>query len=262
MTAAVVASDIVVSIGGRRILDGVSVEVPAGRVHALLGPNGAGKSTLLAALSGDLPAESGRVEIVGRSIAQWRVRELARERAVLTQDHAVSFSFPVSDVVTMGRAPWVRTPREEDDERAVDAAIAAVELDHLRDRAVPTLSGGERARTAIARVLAQEAGILLLDEPTAALDLRHQEQTMRLARRVASGGGTVIVVVHDLTLAAAYADRVTLLAEGRVAAEGTLDEIGADLLGAVYDQPVEFIRHPSSGSVIVQPIRPRLEDQP
>jgi len=253
---AITASGVTVEVGGRALLREVDLDVPTGTVHALLGPNGAGKSTLLSVLAGDRAPDRGTVEILGRPVSDWRLRELARERAVLTQEHSVAFAFPVREVVRMGRAPWARTAREDDDDRAVAAAIDAAELWRLEERAVPTLSGGERARTAFARTLAQESGILLLDEPTAALDLRHQEQTMQRARLIAARGGTVVVVVHDLTLAAAYADAVTLLSDGEVAATGSpLADMDVALLSDVYEHPVEFIRHPRTGAVIVQPIR-------
>ncbi|GAB3598220.1 heme ABC transporter ATP-binding protein [Microbacterium tumbae] len=237
---------------GRAILEDASIEVAAGEIHALVGPNGAGKSTLFGVLAGDLPAESGVVELDGEPITGIRPRELARRRAVLLQENAVSFPFSVRDVVRMGRAPWARTEAEEADDDVVAAAMAATEVLLLADRSVSSLSGGERARVALARVLAQSTGIMLLDEPTAALDLKHHEDVMRLVRASADAGTTVAIVLHDLNAALAHADRVTLLAGGRVVASGIPHEVlTAERIEAVYGQPVDVFPHPVTGVPLV-----------
>ena len=156
----------------------------------------------------------------------------------------------------MGRAPWARTPAEEDDDVAVAEAMAQTDVTALAARALPSLSGGERARVALARVLAQATDILLLDEPTAALDLRHQEDLLRVARRRAEEGSAVAIVLHDLNAALAYADRVTLLSGGRVAGAGAPpDVLTADRIEAVYGQPVDVIAHPGTGVPLVVPRR-------
>ncbi|WKX74191.1 heme ABC transporter ATP-binding protein [Streptomyces sp. XD-27] len=250
-----------VRLAGRAVLCGVELSVAAGEVLALVGPNGAGKSTLLAALAADVPAASGTVRIDGRPVSGWPPRELARRRAVLPQSAALSFPFTVEDVVRMGRAPWSGTPREDEDEPAVRAAMAATEVTGFAARLFSALSGGERARVALARVLAQRTALLLLDEPTAALDLRHQELVLRICRERAAAGDAVVVVLHDLGLAAAYADRVAVLHEGRVAAEGAPTEVfDARLLSRVYRQPVEVLRHPRTGDPLVLPHRPAAAD--
>ncbi len=243
-------------VPARRVLDSVDFEVVAGQVVALVGPNGAGKSTLLAALAGELPPTDGTVELDGRSLEHWTPLDMARRRAVLPQSHTVGFPFTAREVVAMGRAPWVRTVRAEHDEQAVDAALAAADVTHLSARSFPTLSGGERARVALARVLAQDTDTLLLDEPTAALDLGHQEAVLRLAAERAAAGSAVVVVLHDLGLAAAYADRVAVLEDGRVAADGPPREVlTGDLLSRVYQHPVEVIDHPVTGAQLVLPRR-------
>jgi iron complex transport system ATP-binding protein len=250
------AARVSVTLDGRAILDEVSFAATAGEVHALVGPNGAGKSTLLSVLSGDTPPASGDIRVEGRSLGSWTLRELARRRAVLLQQNAVFFPFTVQQVVEMGRAPWIGTPNDRDDAAAVAEALAVTEVTEFAERHVPTLSGGERARVAFARVLAQRTGILLLDEPTAALDLRHQEQVLRVARSRAHAGDAVIVVLHDLTLAAAYADVVTVLHAGRVAATGTpADVFTPELLSHVYEHEIEVFAHPRSGAAIIQPAR-------
>ncbi|MEU5216310.1 heme ABC transporter ATP-binding protein [Streptomyces sp. NPDC020807] len=251
-----------VALGGRTVLDGVRIEVRAGEVLALVGPNGAGKSTLLAALAADLAPSAGEVRIGGRSAGDWPAGELALRRAVLPQAAALSFSFPVAEVVRMGRAPWAGTEREDEDEAAVAAAMAATEVGAFAARPFSALSGGERARVALARVLAQRAGLVLLDEPTAALDLRHQELVLRVCRERAAAGDAVVVVLHDLGLAAAYADRVAVLHGGRVAADGPPGEVlGAELLGRVYRQPVEVFPHPRTGVPLVVPTRLHERDE-
>ncbi|WP_353115341.1 heme ABC transporter ATP-binding protein [Microbacterium sp.] len=241
---------------GRALLDDVSIALHAGELLAVLGPNGAGKSTLLGALTGDLSPDAGDVRFAGRPLKDWGLGELSRRRGVLLQDTATSFPFTVREVVEMGRAPWRRTARAAEDEEAVDAAIAAADIAHLSGRRVPSLSGGERARTAFARVVAGRTGALFLDEPTAALDLGHQEDLLRLARDRARAGDAVLIILHDLNLAAAYADRVILLQNGRIVAAGGPDEaFTAETLSAVYRTPVEVIPHPVTGRGIVLPLR-------
>ncbi|AMB60622.1 hemin ABC transporter ATP-binding protein [Microterricola viridarii] len=245
-----------VTVDGARLLDGVDFAARPGELHALLGPNGAGKSTLLGALAGDVKPSAGSVSLDGRDLTGWKLRELARERAVLLQQHDVYFPFTVRQVIEMGRAPWRGTAAEDDDERLIEEAMQLTDVSALAERTVPSLSGGERARAALARVLAQGASLLMLDEPTAALDLKHQEDVLRLVRERATAGATVIVVVHDLSLAAAYADRVTLLQHGRVVATGTPgDVLTAERIGEVYGQPVEVFEHPRTGAPLIVPLR-------
>ncbi|MEU6567382.1 heme ABC transporter ATP-binding protein [Streptomyces parvulus] len=245
-----------VLLGGRPVLDGVDVRVRAGEVLALVGPNGAGKSTLLGALAADVPAAEGVVRVHGRPAGEWSAPELALRRAVLPQSASLSFPFPVAEVVRMGRAPWAGGEREAEDDAAVAEAMARTEVAGFAGRPFSALSGGERARVALARVLAQRAPLLLLDEPTAALDLRHQELVLRLLRERARAGDAVVVVLHDLALAAAYADRVAVLRAGRIAAEGAPAEVfDEDLLSEVYDQPVEVLPHPRTGALLVVPRR-------
>lgn len=249
-------ADLRVRLGGREVLRGVTVTARAGEVLALVGPNGAGKSTLLAALAADLPADAGTVSVCGRPAPDWPARELALRRAVLPQSAALSFPFPVEDVVRMGRAPWAGTRLADDDDRIVRAAMAATEVGAFAARPFSALSGGERARVALARVLAQRAPLLLLDEPTAALDLRHQELVLRVCRERAAAGDAVVVVLHDLGLAAAYADRAVILDGGVVAADGAPADVFEDgLLSDVYRQPIEVFPHPRTGVPLVTPLR-------
>ncbi|MGX2997579.1 heme ABC transporter ATP-binding protein [Streptomyces sp. JNUCC 64] len=250
------AEGVDVRLGARAVLSGVGVAARAGEVLALVGPNGAGKSTLLAVLAADRAPATGTVRISGRPAAAWSAAELALRRSVLPQAATVSFPFPVEDVVRMGRAPWAGTARDAEDDEAVAAAMAATEVTEFAGRPFSALSGGERARVALARVLAQRTPLLLLDEPTAALDLRHQELVLRVCRERAARGDAVVVVLHDLGLAAAYADRVAVLRDGRVAAEGAPERVFTDAsLSEVYRQPVEVLPHPRTGALLVVPRR-------
>jgi iron complex transport system ATP-binding protein len=242
--------------GGRKLLDDVSLEVRAGEVLALLGPNGAGKSTLMNLLSGDMKPDRGEVLFGGRSISEWSLSELSRRRGVLLQDNQLLFPFTVHQVVEMGRAPWRRTPLEEDDNEAISESIRAADIAHLGNRRVPSLSGGERARAAFARVMAGRTGVLMLDEPTAALDLGHQEAVLSIARDRARAGDAVIVVLHDLNLASAFADRIALLQDGRIVTCDAPDRVlTAEIVSEVYRSPVEVIPHPVTGKGIVLPRR-------
>ena len=183
---------------------------------------------------------------------------MAQRRAVLPQSHTVGFGFTGSQVVAMGRAPWARTVRSDDDEAIVAEAMAICDVAAFADRPFPALSGGERARVALARVLAQDTATLLLDEPTATLDLGHQETVMRVARDRAAAGAAVVVVLHDLGLAAAYADRVAVLEHGRIVADGPPKSVlTPDLLTRVYAHPVEVLAHPVTGAQLVLPKRLR-----
>lgn len=249
------ATNVRVRLGGRYVVDGVDLHVDAGEVVALVGPNGAGKSTLLAAIAGDLKSE-GEIAIAGREIGRYRAIELARLRAVLPQRASLSFPFTVGEVVRMGRAPWAGHPKRSDDEPAVAEAMHQTETTDFAQRPFPALSGGEQARVALARVLAQRTPLLLLDEPTAALDLRHQELVLTTARERALAGAAVVVVLHDLGLAAAYANRVYVLAEGRVRGAGPPAKIFTDeLLSEVYQHQVEVLPHPTGGPPLVVPRR-------
>ena len=250
------AEAVTVRIGGRVLLDNVNLDVHAGEVLALVGPNGAGKSTLLGVVAGDTEPASGRVVVDGRDLRQWKLGDLARRRALLTQANSVAFPFTVREVVAMGRAPWTGHPEGDDDEMIIDESIAATDTTHLGDRTFPTLSGGEKARVSLSRALAQSTGILLLDEPTAAVDLRHQELVLGRARDMADAGGAVVVVLHDLALAAAWSDRMVMISNGRIRAEGPpASVLTAELIEEVYHQVVLIHRHPVTGDLLVTPDR-------
>ena len=242
-------------VGDHALVDGVSLAVVPGEVLALVGPNGAGKSTLLRLLAGDLTPSGGEVSLDGRPLARYGARELALRRALLPQQTILQFAFTARAVVAMGRHPHLgMTGESPQDDAVVEAALARTETLALAERVYPSLSGGEQARVSLARILAQEAPILLLDEPTAALDLRHQQAVLRIARELAAEGVAVLAVLHDLNLAAAHADRIALLDAGRLVAEGSPWEVlTAERLSAVFAHPVAVVPHPQRDCPLVLP---------
>jgi iron complex transport system ATP-binding protein len=251
MATVLSARNVGVSVGGRRLLDGVDLDLHPGELLVLVGPNGAGKSTLLSVLAGDRAPDEGEVRLDGRPLATHRVEDRARRRSVLTQSNEVSFPFLSAEVVAMGRAPWRRRPEADRDDEAVRVALVAGEVESFASRPVTSLSGGERARVAFARSFAQECGIALLDEPTASLDIRHQHRVLSRTRARVAAGGAAVVVLHDLALAAAYADRIALLEAGRLVAVGAPREVlEPELLTRVYRHPIHVLDGPG-GSLLV-----------
>ncbi|MEM9705115.1 MAG: heme ABC transporter ATP-binding protein [Pseudomonadota bacterium] len=218
--------------GGRAILDSVSLSCAPGQFTALCGPNGAGKTTALSALSGALSLSDGRALLDGAPVSSIPPGDLARRRAVVNQSPVLTFPFEVHEVVAMGRAPHRGRTNDVRDAEIIGAALEAVDIVHFAERIITTLSGGERQRAHIARALAQiwDAAQdangapltrwLLLDEPTAALDLKHQLGLMRLLRRLADDGWGVVAVLHDLHMVRNHADTVILFQDGKIAAAG------------------------------------------
>lgn len=244
------AVNIEYSVRHRTILAGVDIEANHGELVGLVGPNGAGKSTLLGVLAGDITPSSGEVFIDGRSLLGIASKELARKRSVVTQSFQISFPFTVREVVAMGRNPWPSSAVE--DAHSIDAALAECGIDHLQHQPLPTLSGGERARVAFARALAQDTPTLLLDEPTAALDIGHQEALLSSARSRTEAGSTIICVLHDLNLAAAYCDRVALMEEGSISHCGTPGSVFTDeILSRAYGHPISVVEQDNTGHLIV-----------
>ncbi|MBA4503430.1 heme ABC transporter ATP-binding protein [Marinobacterium marinum] len=244
-------------IGHSQLLEGVDLDIQPGRMTAVLGPNGAGKSTLLRLLAGEMAPDSGTIHLNGRRYQHWSREEVARQVAVLPQSSSLGFAFTALEVVLMGRIPHASGHTR--DLEIAQACLQETDCWHLRHRPFPVLSGGEQQRIQLARVLAQlqdqtdnHPRYLLLDEPTAALDPAHQLLTLQLARRRADQGMGVLVILHDLNLAARFADRVLLLQQGHPLALGPTDEVlTPDRLSGLYQLPMQVIDHPNGQGKLV-----------
>ncbi|WP_225317651.1 MULTISPECIES: heme ABC transporter ATP-binding protein [Haloferax] len=246
--------DVSVSLGGQTVLDGISADIGDGTFVGLIGPNGAGKTTLLRILNGSLSPNSGRVHVAGEDIHALSSKAASRLVATVPQTTAVTFDFPVREVVRMGRTPhrgrfdgW-----SEDDEAAVEAAMRRTSVAALAERPVTEISGGERQRVLIARALAQQTPTLLLDEPTASLDINHQVRTLELVDDLVGEGTTAVAAIHDLNLAAHYCDALILLANGRILSAGDPATVLSESnLREAFDAEAVVSRHPVTGSVYV-----------
>jgi iron complex transport system ATP-binding protein len=245
--------------GGVRVVADVSLAVHPGEVLAVLGPNGAGKSTLLDALAGEVALSHGSVQVNSAPIRHLPALERARVRALMPQSSVPAFGFTSFEIALLGRYPHCRGHPGRRDREIAHAALARTDATHLAARLVTTLSGGERARVQLARVLTQlweptlHARYLLLDEPTASLDLAHQHLALRIARRCAEAEGFgVVAVLHDLNLAARYADRVVLLRAGRVHALGRVDAVlHAANIAACFDVEAIVLPHPRGSTPVI-----------
>jgi iron complex transport system ATP-binding protein len=249
---ALAAQDVTASYRERRVLSGVSVEVSAGEIVAVIGPNGAGKSTLVRVLAGTLRPSAGQVLLEGRDLLALSRRDIARSVAVVPQDSSVAFGFSVREVVLMGRAPHqsgLLYPSHED-LAALERALVACDLVELAERPLSELSGGERRRVVIARALAQEPRVLLLDEPVTHLDVRHSVALYDLVRRHAAERGIAcLCVMHDLNAVERWADRAVLLEAGRVARAGALHEVLVpELLEKVFGVALRVGTDPEDGA--------------
>jgi iron complex transport system ATP-binding protein len=243
---------------GREVLRDVGLSARAGEVIGLCGPNGAGKSTLLRLIVGLLRPRSGRVVLGGDDVGLLDRREIARRAALLLQDSALDVPLSVREVVAMGRLPHLRRfqPEGAEDLAAIEAALELTDSRGLADRRVTELSGGERHRVQLARALAQATPVLLLDEPTASLDLAHQLQVLRLLRTTAAGGRCVMVALHDLSLAARSCDRILILAEGGLGADGTPREVLTEENLARFFRVRASVRSDPEGVPLIVPLAP------
>lgn len=245
---------------------GITVTVPPGILYAILGPNGSGKSTLLGLFTGLLEPNAGSVRFEGRSLRSWPGRALAQRLGVVTQHEEVRFPLTVRQSVALGRyphlGPW--RPESDRDRQAVHQAMHRAGVLDLETRAVEHLSGGERQRVRIARALAQEAGVLVLDEPTASLDVRYEMEIMELLSSLKQEEGTTIVMVtHSLNLAARYADRLLLLGCGEALREGdALHVLDRGVLEDAYGWRFNVVPHPGPGPDMGVPQVVALREQP
>jgi len=256
-TTPIEASGLCFSYGHAPVIDDVSLTLAPGEMLGVIGPNGSGKSTLMRLLSAVLRPRTGEIRIHGRPIGSYSRSQLARAIAVVPQDTVIEFPFSVTEVVLMGRSPHLGGFAFEGDR---DLAVARRAMQHagvleLADRSIHELSGGERQRVILARALAQEADILLLDEPAAFLDIRHEVEIYDLLQTLQREGRSVLTVLHDLNLAALYCDRVALLKAGRLVRIGTPAEvITYQLLTEVYETEVYVDVNDITGAVNVLPL--------
>ena len=241
-----------------RILEGVDLEVGAGELVGIVGPNGVGKTALLRLISGVHSPARGSIRIDGMDLSTLKPAQRAKLVSVVPQNPQLPLSFRVEDLVLMGRNPYLKLLQWEgwSDLEIVRRAMDLTETMHLADRSVDTLSGGERQRALVAMALAQETPLMLLDEPTSSLDLAHQTGIMDLVMNVQrQRGGTVVVAMHDLTLAAQYCNRLVLLSEGRVYAEGPPESVlTRENIAKVYRADVLILPHPKAGKPVVLPV--------
>lgn len=255
------ARDISVSIGRKRIIANVDFEIRPGEMAAIVGPNGSGKTTFLKAVSGDLPY-AGEISINGRDIASMKPWQLAAMRAVLPQATALSFPFTVREVVKLGLSGGRSGVLSGEDERLPDRALARVDLDGFAGRFYQELSGGEQQRVQLARVLCQvwapvldgSPRYLLLDEPVSSLDIKHQLIIMNTARDFARRGGGVVAILHDLNLAAMFADRIFVMHRGSLAAAGSPQSVLSDeLISRVFECRLKVGALPAGNTPFVLP---------
>ncbi|MDY4387510.1 Fe(3+) dicitrate ABC transporter ATP-binding protein FecE [Pectobacterium aroidearum] len=236
--------------GDKRILDELSLSLPAGKITALLGPNGCGKSTLLKCFAKLLTPESGAIELNGKPLSAFSARQLSRHLALLPQQHLTPEGITVRDLVAYGRSPWLSLwgRLSQDDRQRVQRAMEKTHIVDLADKRLTDLSGGQRQRAFLAMLLAQDTPVVLLDEPTTYLDINHQVELMKLLRELNQAGKTVVTVLHDLNQASRYCDHLVMLADGRVMAQGSPHEVMTPaLLQQVFSIDAEIHAEPISG---------------
>lgn len=243
-------------VGNKRILDDVSFDAHPGELLVILGNNGAGKSTLLKSICNDIKPSRGNILIEDKCIRTYPPQELAKKRAVLNQHTSISLPFKVNEIVMMGRYPYFKNRETARDILVVNDAIAKAGITHLARQNYLTLSGGEQQRVQLARVLAQASGTgtryLLLDEPVNSLDVKHQHNTLQLAVAFARAGNGVVAILHDLNLAAMYADKILLLKAGKTAAYGTPREVlTSKTITSAFGFPAQVMPHPTLDCLMI-----------
>lgn len=239
------------------LFQNIELEIYAGEIVSVIGPNGAGKSSILNAICGDLTLTQGTVNFIGRALNDWDMREKACAMALLPQLSLLNFPYTVYEVVQLGRTP--HSTGYEIDKQVMQEVMALMDITHLSDRLYTQLSGGEKQRTQLARVLAQiwrkedaAQRVLLLDEPSSALDLGHQQLLMNAVSEFAKSGVAVVMVVHDVNLAASYADRIIALKNGKALAQGAPDSVLTEShLNELFEATVKVIHHPDTNKRLV-----------
>jgi iron complex transport system ATP-binding protein len=263
MKSSLAAHAVTFRIGAKALLADASFALEPGQVCGVVGLNGAGKSTLLRCLTGELAPTSGAVELNGRPLREWGRRARAQRLAVLAQESQVDFPLTVLEIVLLGRAPHIRLRESKRDYAIATETLAAMDVAHLAEREYPSLSGGEKQRVQLARVLAQlwqeeEAGAepryLLLDEPTSSLDLIHQHRVMQIVLGIAARGVGILIILHDLNLASRYTRQLLVLKEGRILAQGATREIlQPELVRDAFGVRAHLIPHPEADHFLVVP---------
>ncbi|PJF42263.1 MAG: heme ABC transporter ATP-binding protein [Phototrophicales bacterium] len=239
----------------RWLVRDITFSLSSGEVVIFVGPNGAGKTTLLRLISGELTPHIGDILICNKPLKTYSARQLALQRSVMRQHFEMNFDFTVEDVVMMGRHPHIRFMEGEHDRRVVNEVLHLTQSDELRERYYATLSGGEKARVTLARVLAQQTPLVFLDEPTSAMDLQHQHMTMKIARRLAEDGRAVLAVLHDLNLAAMYADRIGIIVGGRLnVLDVPQNVLTKEHIQAAFGIDVQIIQHPQKECPVIIPL--------
>lgn len=262
-TPIVTVDNVSVQLGDVDALSGVTVHVEKGCFLGLIGPNGAGKTTLLRSITDAVTPDTGSVSIDGDAVNDLSSREVSRKVAVVPQDTAMAFDFAVREIVAMGRTPYIDrfSPSQPADMESVERAMKQTHVEGFASRSISEVSGGERQRVLLARAIAQETPVLLLDEPTASLDINHQVQTLELVRRLVEQGKTVIAAIHDLNLAARYCDELVLVEGGRVMASGTPETVlTTTTVKRAFGTPSLVTPDGITGSVHVTPFPDRDRD--
>lgn len=228
---------------GKAVVDGVTFELPKGRVTSLIGPNGAGKSTVMGIISRLVARDSGVVDFHGTDISKWKSKELSKKLAILTQSNNIQMKLTVGELVAFGRFPYSGGRLTEEDKAIIDRSIAYMELEEFRDRFIDELSGGQRQRAYIAMVIAQDTEFILLDEPTNNLDIYHATNMMKIVRRLCDElGKTVILVLHEINYTAFYSDYICAFADGKIVKFGTVKEVMTkETLSEIYKVDFEIM---------------------
>ncbi len=237
------ASNLTKRYGDNAVVDGVSFEIPRGKVISLIGPNGAGKSTVMGIISRLVARDEGEVSVAGKGIDDWKSKDLSKRLAILTQTNNVQMKLTVRELVSFGRFPYSGNRLTDEDESIIDQAISYMELDEFQDSFIDELSGGQRQRAYIAMVIAQDTEFVLLDEPTNNLDIYHATNMMKIVRRLCDElGKTMILVLHEINYAAFYSDYICAFKDGKIARFGTVEEVMTkETLGEIYRVEFEIL---------------------
>ena len=259
---AISTQDLSYEIEGNTLLDGVTMHADSGQLVGLIGPNGAGKSTLLRTISGILRSRNGTVQLDGKDITELSTREMATALALVPQIAPYTYGFTSIELVLMGRYPHLGRFQIEgrEDDRIARDAMALTETEQFADRTLDTLSGGERQRVFVARALAQQPRVLLMDEPTANLDVLHQLKVLDLVRQLVDDGLTAVAAIHDLNMAARYCDKLVLLNNGQLLAEGSPEEVlTPETIESAFGVKSAVFRDPATGALAISLIGPAEE---